>query len=1020
MALPSHLSLPAALRIARARCCVNLYGNLSFSTRFSSTQTSNNNTFANTLLLPKTSFPLWADPAQREVPYRQRTTEELYEWQWKNRDQAQTFILHDGPPYANGSLHCGHALNKILKDIINRFHVMQGYRVHYMPGWDCHGLPIENKALQELQGDPRTVPATEIRSTAREVAYREMERQRSEFQEFGIMADWSPDGCYRTIDHQYEIRQLKVLQRMVEQGLITRHHRPVYWSPSSISALAEAELEYVDDHRSQAVHVAFPIQSCSPALQRILPAESSTPSLMIWTTTPWTVPSNMAIAVNAEIEYSLVICQDGRSFIVATSRVEDLANTGIFGEGPMIPTETITGAELVGTTYKSPFSTGPSPVLSARHVTADSGTGLVHTAPAHGPEDYTAWKAIKQEGDILCPVNNEGKFTDAVGAGWTRLVGKEVLGDGNIEVIRILGEQGLLVKKETIKHRYPYDWKTKKPVIFRATSQWFTNLDKIKGKALEALKDVRFYPEASRARLEAFIRERSEWCISRQRTWGVPIPALHDSVTDEALLTPESLDHIIGVLSDKGVSHWWDGPVEDFIPPSERMNGKSWKKGTDTIDVWFDSGSSWSLIRDLGLRDGVYADVCLEGSDQHRGWFQSLLLTAVSCEAGDKPRAPYGALITHGFVLDAKGKKMSKSLGNVISPMTIIHGGKDKKKEPTYGAEVLRLWAATVEYGKDVPLSQTVLAQAAETLRKVRNSARFILGNMKSSEIDGLHVLEHEKLGLVERYVLHQLYILEKGALEAYSDYNFQRVVHSVSAFTNNILSSFYFDIMKDTLYAESPNAPSRQVALGVMLEILRVLSSVVAPILPHIAEEIYTHLNQSVSGSAFQLGWRSTPDIYEDYQAMYDMQYVASIRGVVLESLERIRQEKLLKSALEAHVDISVSGDGPIATILRREKDQLASIFIVSDVTLGDKIKVEHPWSSADREVIIGNIPFNGVSDKAYHRMVSGSECITVRLRPSHGSKCPRCWKWTANPPQSAQNDLEKLCGRCQDVVHS
>ncbi|KAF8595528.1 isoleucyl-tRNA synthetase [Ceratobasidium sp. AG-I] len=962
----------------------------------------NKNTFANTLLLPKTSFPLWADPARREEPYRNRTTEELYHWQWKNREDKQTFILHDGPPYANGSLHCGHALNKILKDIINRFHVMQGYRVHYMPGWDCHGLPIENKALEELKANARSVPPTTIRTAAQEVAHREIERQRGEFQQFGIMADWSRDGCYRTLDHEYEMRQLEVLQKMVGQGLISRRYRPVYWSPSSLSALAEAELIYVDDHRSQAVYVTLPVQECSSTLKNMLPPDSSAPSLMIWTTTPWTLPSNMAVAVHTDMLYTLVRCADGKLVIVASARLEALDQAGVLGEGWANLGE-VSGADLVGTTYQPIFGVSPCSVLTAKHVTAESGTGLVHTAPAHGTEDYAAWYRNSRRGEILCPVDGEGKFTDAVGETWSRLIGKEVLGDGNIEVIRILDEQGLLVKKETLKHRYPYDWKTKKPVILRATSQWFTNLDDIKEMALEALKDVKFYPEASRARLEAFVRERSEWCISRQRTWGVPIPALHDVNTDEELLTSESLEHIISVLREKGMHHWWDGPVEDFIPPSERSSGRVWRKGTDTIDVWFDSGSSWSLIRDLKLRDGVFADVCLEGSDQHRGWFQSLLLTAVSCTTkGEKPRAPYGTLITHGFVLDSKGKKMSKSLGNVISPMTIVRGGKDKKKEPAYGADVLRLWAATVEYGKDVSLSQTVLEQAAETLRKVRNSARFVLGNIGSTPNENVPDVRHEDLGLLERYVMHQLYVFEKTAHEAYSTYNFQKVVHSVSAFANNTLSSLYFDIMKDTLYAESPDGPARRLAVSMMHEILRVLSSVVAPILPHLAEEVHAHLQPSGSGSVFHSGWRSVPDTYLDHQAEKDMKDMLTVRNTILEALERVRQEKQLKSALEARVEIRTLREGHVTNILRRERDTLAAMFIVSDVSLEDTSTDDHPWSYADQELLVG------------------SGLISIRIRPSLGSKCPRCWKWTAPPPQSPDNNISALCGRCHEVAQS
>ncbi|KAG8758951.1 isoleucine-tRNA ligase [Ceratobasidium sp. 428] len=999
-ALPHHRPLLATLRIARACYNVSPPGytrRLSVST---CQRKQDKNTFAETLLLPKTSFPLWADPLRREAPYRSKTTEELYKWQWESRAGNETFVLHDGPPYANGSLHCGHALNKILKDIINRFHVMQGHRVHYMPGWDCHGLPIEDKALKELKGDARSIPPTTIRSTARSVALREVERQRGEFQQFGIMADWSHDGCYRTLDHEYEMRQLEVLQRMVGRGLISRRHRPVYWSPSSLSALAEAELEYVDDHKSQSVYVNLPVQKSSDVLSKLASSSAGSPSLMIWTTTPWTLPSNMAVAVHEEMVYALVQYEGDKLAVVSKDRLGALADANIFGDSWKVLGE-LSGAELVGTTYRPIFGTFDGPVITAKHVTAESGTGLVHTAPAHGVEDYTAWRLGSYGRDIICPVDGEGKFTNDVGEAWSRLVGKEVLGDGNIEVIRVLKEQGTLVKKETLRHRYPYDWKTKKPVILRATSQWFMNLDAIKDTALETLQDVKFYPEVSRARLEAFVRERSEWCISRQRTWGLPIPALHDVESDEALLTSESLGHIISVLREKGMQYWWDGPAEEFVPPSERSNGRVWRKGTDTIDVWFDSGSSWSLIRDLNIRNGVIADVCLEGSDQHRGWFQSLLLTAVSCaDKGEKPRAPYGALITHGFVLDAKGKKMSKSQGNVISPMDIIHGGENKNTEPAYGADVLRLWAATVEYGKDVSLSQAVLSQAAETLRKVRNSARFVLGNVGSTSSEDISILKHKELGLLERYVMHQLYALENTAREAYSTYNFQKVVHSVSAFTNNVLSSFYFDIMKDTLYAESPAGPARRLAIAMLYEILRVLSSVVAPILPHLAEEVHEHLRPSVSGSVFQYGWYTVSDEFKDMKAESDMEHVLTVRMSVLEALEGVRQAKQLRSALEAQVDIILPTGGPVADILRRELHVLPSIFIVSDVQIWEEAPVDnYPWSYANQALTIGE------------------EQIAVLVKLSSGAKCPRCWKWTA--PSINQSDTPTLCNRCHDVVH-
>ncbi|KAG6331358.1 hypothetical protein ID866_7732 [Astraeus odoratus] len=955
--------------------------------------------FSKTLLLPKTTFPLWPDPSKTEVPFRRKTCDELYQWQVQNA-QGPLFVLHDGPPYANGHLHIGHALNKILKDIINRYHVSIGDRVHYIPGWDCHGLPIENKALQDLKQDPHTLSPHTIRSAAKETAGREMSKQREEFKEFGIMADWSRESTYRTLDHAYEMRQLRVFQQMVSKDLIYRDYRPVYYSPSSRSALAEAELVYKEDHISHAVYVAFTLDNVDDLAERMalssmetaIELQPGTVRLLVWTTTPWTLTANMGIAVHPDLIYAVVrSSRHPGLLIVAKERLSALEP--ILGSSDEVEVlREVPGVHLVGIRYRGLFSSSSIDdksscyrafnIISATHVTPDTGTGLVHCAPAHGAEDYQAFRAQGLlDCGMLCHVDGKGRFSDAVrdiirtpaatineGGDF---VGLRVLEEGSKAIVKLLGLTGSLIAVEKVRHRYPYDWRTEEPVIVtwvlvyffvvvafipefrRATSQWFANLDNIKEDALTALESVTFFPPKSRNRLTSFVRSRSEWCISRQRVWGVPIPALYHIPSDAAVLTASSLCHILGVLERKGVGYWWDGPVSEFVSPELAaqyggdVNERTWRKGSDTMDVWFDSGTSWAMLEEEQGRKHR-ADVCLEGSDQHRGWFQSQLLTAVSTTNsnadGKRPASPYGTLITHGMVLDEKGRKMSKSLGNVISPLVVIHGGADKKKEPAYGTDVLRYWTATAEYWRDISIGPTVLAQVAESMRKIRNSARFMLGNigvtkqtMSNRGLAELAPIAKKDLGLAERYVMNELYKLEKTALEGYATYNFPKVMTSLTNFANITLSSLYFDITKDVLYANDILSVERRAVVATLERILRTMTSVLAPVLPHLAEEVHAQHSSNAELSFFTQKWTPLSTEWEDPQAEKDMDSLLGIRSTVLSLLEQARGDKNLKSALEAKVTITLpsNADSELAQVLRREQTFLKTLFIVSEVEL-------------------------------------------------------------------------------------
>ncbi|KAH9941162.1 isoleucyl-tRNA synthetase [Epithele typhae] len=989
--------------------------------------------WGDSLLLPKTTFPLYNDPS-KDPAIRTKTTEELYDWQ-RQHAQGPLFVFLDGPPYANGDLHMGHALNKILKDIQNRFRVLIGNKVYYHPGWDCHGLPIENKVLKQLGVEVNELTPLRIREEAEKYARNEVASQMKQFRELGIMANWNAETTYRTLDPDYELRQLNVFKAMVEKGLIYRQHRPVHYSPSSQSALAEAELVYNDAHFSHSVYVTFPLDLSSTDISQrlgILDADVHSVSLLVWTTTPWTLTANMAIAVNPGMRYRVasVASEAGQSFLVyALDRADALhAIPGLFPSPPTVLGE-FDGSNLVGAQYRPIFaplhssssSMASLPVIASSHVTPDSGTGLVHCAPAHGPEDYAAMQSLgllsRSTSDVasnlVCHVNSLGQFTSDVAAvvgqeAACGLVAKDVLGDGSRGIVDLLRRAGAVLKVQRYKHRYPYDWKTDQPVITLATSQWFANLDVIKNDAVEAMKEVSFVPKISQNRLESFVQSRSEWCISRQRVWGVPIPALYHIPTNGAVLDSDSLTHILDVLRKHGPGYWWDGPVSAFVPPSRR-DGKSdteldtlWKKGTDTMDVWFDSGVAWSQLEDLieynteGRAFG--ADAALEGTDQHRGWFQSLLLTALgSAQDLTRPRtAPYRTLVTHGMVLDEQGKKMSKSLGNIVSPMAIIHGDAATPSQG-YGPDVLRLWAATVEFWKDMSIGPLVLEQCAETMRKVRNSARFMLGSLGDRPLEEAEKVPYENLGLAERYVLHRLHRLDGIARTAYEAYDYPRVMNELSYMANITLSSFYFHMNKDCLYADSKDSLSRRRVLTVLDQTLTTMTKVLAPALPHLAEEIHSTRHGPQCPSVFTTPWTTLPAEFENNEAQTDMDTLFRIRSKVHSLLENASKDGVVKRVLATDVIISIStaSTPEIIDLLGREEHTLCALFGVSSVTLCDR-------AASD---MVPEWEYKDTLD------LSGTE-VEVAIRPAAREKCPRCWMHTR--PVG-----DELCKRCTDVVH-
>jgi isoleucyl-tRNA synthetase len=863
--------------------------------------TTESGTYKNTVNLPKTDFDMRANAVKREPEIQQFWAENRIYEQLAENNPKETFTLHDGPPYANGALHIGHALNKILKDFINRYQLMQGRKVRYIPGWDCHGLPIELKVLQGMTQEERQglTPIT-LRQKAKEFALNTVEQQKISFQRYGVWGDWNHP--YLTLTPEYEAAQIDVFGQMVLKGYIYRGVKPVHWSPSSKTALAEAELEYPEGHTSRSIYTRFKITKLSPALEEKFPDHDKADLfLAIWTTTPWTIPANLAVSVNPDIKYAVVKYNlaTWEYTIVAEDLVEKLAPTFNSTKWEVIKIKPITGKDLEGCLYKHPLFDRISPVvLGGDYITTETGTGLVHTAPGHGEEDFITGKKYKLP--VLCPVNENGDFTAEAG----QFQGLNVLKDGNEKVIEALQDVKSLIKEEAYQHKYPYDWRTKKPTIYRATAQWFASVQGFKELALKAISEVNWIPKQGENRITAMVSDRSDWCISRQRSWGVPIPVFYDQDTGEALLNEETINHVKSIIAQKGSDAWWELSTEELLPESYRNNGRTYIKGTDTMDVWFDSGSSWAAVakQRTGLKYPV--DMYLEGSDQHRGWFQSSLLTSVATNG----YAPYKTVLTHGFVLDEQGRKMSKSIGNVVDPSIVIEGGKNQQQEPPYGADILRLWVSSVDYSNDVPIGKNILKQLSDVRGKIRNTARFLLGNLHDFNPEK-HTISYQHLPELDRYMLHRITEVFTEITEAFEKYEFFRFFQLVQNFCVVDLSNFYLDIAKDRLYISAPNSFRRRSCQTVLAVALENLAKAIAPVLCHTSEDIWQYIPYN-SGykSVFQAGWVKLDPQWKKPELAEKWEKIRQIRNDVNKVLDLARKEKLIGSSLESKVLIYVS----------------------------------------------------------------------------------------------------------------
>lgn len=914
--------------------------------------------YGKTLNLPKTDFPMRGNLPENEPKIFEEIFEKgLYEKMLKKNAGKEPFVLHDGPPYANGEIHTGHALNKVLKDTIVRYKNLKGYYTPFVPGFDTHGMPTEKKAIEKLGLNRDEIPVVKFRDTCKEFNKEYIKKQTEGFKRLGAIGDW--ENPYITYQPQMEAKQIGVFGNMYKKGYIYKGLKPVYWCTDCETALAEAEIEY-KDIKSNTAYVKFPVIEGKGLFD-----ERDT-YVVIWTTTPWTLPGNTGITISPEFKYSLVDVQ-GEKLIMASELVDKVMEVAKIDDYSVI--KEYEGKELEGVICKHPFIERESRVVLGSDdtilVELDTGTGAVHTAPGYGKEDYLC--GLKNKLDMVVTVDSKGHQTEEAGPFAGMYYAKS-----DKEIIKWLDEHNFLLAKQEITHSYPHCWRCKHPVIYRATSQWFASIDGFRKEALEAIKDVKWYPTWGEERITKMIEDRNDWCISRQRTWGVPLPIFYCKDCEKEYVTSESLDKVQKIIEKNGSNAWFELTEKELMPEGAKCTEcgcTEFVKETDIMDVWFDSGSTHeSVLAERGLPE---ANLYLEGSDQYRGWFQSSLLTSVAT----KGKAPYKEVVTHGYVVDEKGRKMSKSLGNGIDPMELIN---------EFGADILRLWALSSDYTSDVSISKGIIKQVAEVYRKIRNTARFILGNI--SDFDVNNPVSYEELQEIDKWALTKLNKLIEDCSNAYDGYDFKKAYQAINQFCVVDMSNFYLDIIKDRLYTEKPNSIERRAAQTTMYEILQALVRILAPMTCFTAEEIWKFMPHKDNEKLDSVMLSYYPEINEKYnnkELEEKWNKIIKIKELVSKKLEEARSEKVIGHSLNAKVTLYAEKDE--YEFLLENKELLMTVFIVSGLEIEKNER-------------------------------KNEEKIGVKVEVADGKKCERCWMYSTTVGEDKENP--NICHRCSEAL--
>lgn len=928
--------------------------------------------YKNTLNLPQTTLAMRANATVRELEIQKFWEENnIYEKMIAERDKTNSFVLHDGPPYLSSEkIHVGTAMNKILKDILIKYKSQKGFYAPYVPGYDGHGLPIENAVVKNIKGGRHAISEVELRAKCREFAHKNLKGQESEFKRLGVLGNW--ENPYLTINPEYEAEQVRVFGEMYKKGYIEKGLKPVYWCAACETALAEAEVEYAD-HTSTSIYVRFKFDDESvKKISSILNNANGNKDVyaIIWTTTPWTIPSNMAISMHPRFEYTFFEYKND-VYVAAQELLASFLKDVEWDEADIKVLGTCVGQDLELLATKHPLVDRKSPIILGEHVTLDAGTGSVHTAPGHGLEDYEV--GCKYNIDVFSPLDGRGIWTETVGI--PELVGVPYY-KGNSMVIEMLQNCGALLQQQDIQHSYPHCWRCKKPVIYRATPQWFVKVDKFRDKALEAIHGVKWIPASGENRIGNMVESRTDWCISRQRAWGVPIPIFYCEDCGEVICDDRTIENVARIFEEESSDAWVKYSAEELLPEGyvcPKCGKKHFKKEKDIMDVWFDSGVSWRAVVEKRSEELGHTpvDMYLEGSDQHRGWFQSSLLTSIATQG----KAPYKQVLTHGFVFGEDGRKMSKSLGNYIRPDDIIKN---------YGADILRLWAASVDYRNDIKIGNNIVGQLTEIFKKTRNTARFLIGNLFDFDPNSDYV-EYDELKNIDKFALHKLNKLIAEVTEAFENYEFYKYFQSLQNFAAVDLSSFYLDIVKDRLYTAGKKSLSRRACQTVLFENLMALVKILAPVMPHQAEDIWQNVPEVQRGGLVSIllsDWPVVNEKWNNPELEADFTKILKSREVVSRAIEPLRADKKVGSSLEVAVTVKADDD----SVLKANEKDLADIYIVSQANLAD----EKP-----SDVL------NEYSEEGY----------TVWVTKAHGEKCTRCWKYR-------ELNEDGICPDCADAI--